>query len=76
MSSSEWSPLPVVRVVRSTHSGGSCARCDGDYSSGGAGDSPRGIRVLARIEPEEHPDLVEPVNLCSNCFESETEVER
>jgi len=53
----------IEKVIRRTRDGGSCAECNGDYV--GWPLSPRGYRVLARIEP----GLVEPVNLCPSCYE-------
>lgn len=52
----------IDRVLGRTREGGSCARCDRDYT-GAPYVADRGVRVLAEIEP----GLVEPVNLCKSC---------
>lgn len=56
----------IERTLRVTRDGGSCASCSSDYSGAPAKEN-RGKRVLAEVEP----GLVEPVNLCPDCWERE-----
>ena len=60
--------MRIERVLGVTRDGGSCSQCGGDYT-GAPYQTDRGRRVLAEIEP----GLVEPVNICSDCFEEEEE---
>jgi hypothetical protein len=54
----------IERDLGRTRDGGSCSRCDSDYT-GSPYSRDRGRRVIAEIEP----GVVEPVNVCSECFE-------
>lgn len=56
--------IEIERELGLTRDGGSCSKCDSDYT-GAPYRSERGRRVLAEIEE----GLVEPVNLCPECFE-------
>jgi hypothetical protein len=59
--------MRVERTLGRTRDGGSCAECDDGYC--GAPYANRGYRVLASSEP----GVVEPFNLCPECYESHME---
>jgi len=59
--------MKVEKVLGRTRDGGSCANCGGDYV--GRPLSPRGYRVLAHVAPQTDPGVVEPMNLCPDCFD-------
>lgn len=56
--------LQVEEVLGRTGDGGSCSLCGSDYRGAPYSDG-RGVRVLAAVEP----GVVEPVNLCPECFD-------
>lgn len=56
--------MRVEKVLGPTRDGGSCANCRAGYT-GAPYQERRGRRVLGEVEP----GVVEPVNLCSGCFE-------
>jgi hypothetical protein len=56
----------IERVLGQVENGGSCARCGADYR-GRPFTEQRGVRALAEAEP----GVVEPFNLCPDCFEAE-----
>lgn len=58
--------ISVQEVLGLTRNGGSCSECGDDYRGSPHTDR-RGRRVLAEISP----GVVEPVNLCKDCFHAE-----
>lgn len=58
--------IRIERDLGRTRDGGSCSQCGGDYT-GSPYSRDRGRRVLAEIEP----GVVEPVNVCPDCFEEQ-----
>ena len=60
--------MRIERTLGRTRDGGSCSNCSGDYT-GAPYSWKRGRRVLAEIGP----GLVEPVNLCEDCYDELTE---
>jgi hypothetical protein len=59
------STVTIVEDLRPTRDGGSCSHCNRDYRGRPFDHDERGRRVLAEIEP----GVVEPVNLCPECWE-------
>jgi hypothetical protein len=54
--------MKIIRTLGKTEYGGSCANCNGDYTSN------TGFRCLCEWYEEDNGLITEPMNLCYACY--------